>query len=120
MRALEDQTVMKTEMATYTPEMLGHGVANARGEYKKRRHAVLDKLSKLGQGISPSQQNDFAWFKHKWDETMLLEYGDQWGHVFATFVQHILNQINSGTTNAFSVMMHKETRRVIHGPALRL
>ena len=120
MRALEDQAVMKTEMATYTPEMLGHGVANARGRYREKRYLVLDKLSKLGQGLSPAQQNDFAWFKHKWDEAMLEVYGEEWGQVFATFVQHILNQITSGTTNAFSAMMHAETKRVLNVPALRL
>ena len=28
---------------------------------------MLDRLVRLGQGISPAQRNDFAWFKEAWD-----------------------------------------------------
>ena len=30
---------------------------------KTRRWEVLDRLARLGQGLSPEQRNDFSWFK---------------------------------------------------------
>jgi len=38
-------------------------------EGKRNRAQVLDRLARLGQGISPAQRNDFAWFKDAWDST---------------------------------------------------
>ena len=112
---------MKNEMSTYTPEILGYNAANPKLKtYRDKRHSVLDKLSRLGQGLHPAQRADFAWFKEAWDSTMLEYHGDQWGHVFAMHVQNILDEITNGVTNAFSVMVNAETRRMIAAPALRL
>jgi hypothetical protein len=121
LRVLEDNAVMKTELSTYTPEMLGYEVPNPTLKvYREKRHIVLDKLSRLGQGLSPAQKADFAWWKEAWDGQMLGTHGQQWGQIFAMHAQHILDEISAGKTNAFSVMMHTETIRLLHGPALRL
>ena len=121
MRDLEDNAVMKFEMSTYTPEVLGYLATNYHAnKYKEKRHSVLNKMSKLGQELSPAQKSDFAWFKDEWDKKMCQEYGDEWGNTFAMLMQHTLDEITAGVTNAFSVMMHSETRRLLNSPALRL
>ena len=89
-------------------------------KYRDKRYAVLEKLSRLGQGLSNPQRVDFPWFKESWDRVMLESHGDQWGYLFAMQVQQILDNITAGTTNAFSVMMHKETVRLLHTPAIRI
>ena len=38
--------------------------------------AVLERLARLGRGITPAQRNDFPWFKERWDEKMLQEHGE--------------------------------------------
>ena len=90
-------------------------------KYRAARFEVLDKLSKLGQGLSDLQKNDFAWFKETWDEYNLEQEQDQWGLTFSTYVQHILNEISAGQTNAFSQMVFEQTRLLVAAkPALRL
>ena len=121
LRALEDNAVIKKAISTYTPEVLGYNVPNPKSKgYRDKRHIVLDKLSMLGQGLSPAQRADFAWFKEAWDAAMLDTHGPEWGQLFAMHVQNILDEITAGRTNAFSVMMHTETVRVLQSPALRL
>ena len=121
LRALEDTAVLKTEMSTYTPESLGYNAPNPTlKQYRDKRHMVLDKLSRLGQGLSPAQKADFAWFKEAWDAAMLESHGAEWGQLFGMHVQHILDEITRGVTNAFSVMMHTETLRLLQSPAVRL
>ena len=44
---------------------------------KKRRWEVLDRLARLGQGLSPGQRNGSSWFKDAWDASMLEEYEGQ-------------------------------------------
>ena len=100
--------------------MLGYNAPNPNlDRYRKKRHLLLDKLARLGQGLSAAQKADFPWFKDAWDEAMLESHGVEWGNVFAMHVQHILDEITAGVTNAFSVMIHKETHRVLSAPALR-
>ena len=121
MRDLEDTAVMKKEMSTYTPEMLGYKASNYRAnKYREKRFSVLDKVSRLGQGLSPAQRQDFAWWKEAWDEMNLEEQKEDWGQVFAMHVQWVLDEITAGRTNAFSKMMHTETIRLLQSPALRL
>jgi hypothetical protein len=81
------------------------------GEGKRNRAQVLDRLVRLGQGISAAQRNDFAWFKDAWDSKMLEEYADGWPGVFATWAQHLLQAHEKGDRTAFSVLLHHETHR---------
>ena len=80
----------------------------------------MDKLSKLGQGLSPAQRVDFGWFKEAWDAWGLAQYEAEWGEMFASIVQNILQRITAGVTNAFSEHVYNETRRVLEKPAIRL
>ena len=113
---------IKSEVATFTPESLGYQAHNWRKvEFKKRRYDVLDRLSKLGKGLSPAQMRDFGWFKESWDEKMLDEEQELWGFNFLTLVQKILLDVAEGQTNAFSKFMHSETHRVLdHAIGVRL
>ena len=80
---------------------------------RKRRHEVLDRLSRLGTGLSPAQRNDWAWFKDAWDLAMMGEHGADWVRVFASWIQGVLDELDNGTAHAFSTFVHSETRRCL-------
>ena len=82
---------------------------------------VLDRLARLGQGLSPAQRNDFRGFKDAWDARMLQEHGDEWPKTFTGWMQRLLEDNENGVANAFSVFVHNETRRCFDGvPSLRV
>ena len=112
----------KHAIKTYSLEDLGHGRSRGGGGLAlKRRFEVLDRLARLGQGLSPPQKNDFSWWKNAWDSQMLEKHGDEWPKVFAGWMQKILNDHETGLENAFSLFVHGETRRCFEGaPALRV
>ena len=83
----------------------GGGAAGA-----KARHQVLDRLARLGQGISAAQRNDFAWFKEAWDGKMLEEHAAGWPAVFASWAQRLLEAHAQGDRAAFSAFLHDETK----------
>ena len=123
LRNQEDVAVLRGALPkTYSPEHLGFDAKNFNmAKYRTARFEVLDKLSKLGQGLSDLQKNDFAWFKETWDQYHLEQEQAQWGLTFSTYVQHILNEISAGRTNAFSQMVFEQTRLLVADtPALRL
>ena len=72
---------------------------------------MLDRLVRLGQGISPAQRNDYAWFKDAWDGKMLAEHGDEWPAVFAGWAQRLVQAHEGGDRTAVSKLMHDETQR---------
>ena len=76
---------------------------------KKHRFKVLDRLALLNVGLSAALKNDWAWFKEAWDQHMVSLHGEQWGATFASWVQTVMNDERS---NAFSVFVYNETRRV--------
>jgi hypothetical protein len=98
----------KHAVRSFAIEDLGGG---GRGNAKKQRLELLDRLSRIGQGLSAPQRNDFVWFKNAWDARMSEEHGDGWPHVLAGWVQNILNDFEVGTGNAFSVFVRAETIR---------
>ena len=98
----------KHAVRSFAIEDLGGG---GRGNAKKQRLELLDRLSRIGQGLSAPQRNDFVWFKTAWDAKMSEEHGDGWPHVLAGWVQNILNDFEVGTCNAFSVFVRAETIR---------
>ena len=51
-------------MKNLTLEDLGHGrISGAGGAGRKQRFDVLGRLSRLGQGLSGAQRNEFGWLK---------------------------------------------------------
>ena len=71
---------------------------------------MLDRLARLGADRSPSQRNDFEWWKRAWDDAMVEEHKGKWAETFAGWMQDV---INSSKTNAFSTLVHNETNRVL-------
>ena len=69
------------------------------------------KFSKMGTGLSPSQRNEWAWFKEAWQGKMLDEHGEKWVRIFAGWMQEVMDSLERGQENAFSVFVHSETRR---------
>ena len=118
------ESTLETKWAikTFSLEDLGHGRSRGGGlAAQKRRFEVLDRLGRLGQGLSPPQRNDFRWWKEAWDAKMLEDHGDKWPEVFAGRVQKILDDHETGVGNAFSLFVHDETRRCFDAaPALRV
>ena len=93
---------------------LGDGRPKGGGtDGKKNRAQVLDRLPRLGQGISAEQRNAFVWFKDNWDRHMLEEHGDQWPAKFASWAQRLVGAHAAGDRAAFSVFMHNQSTRCV-------
>ena len=110
------------DVKQFSLQYLGDGDPNCgRAQGRKNRHEVLDRMSRLGTGLSPEQRNDWAGFKNEWDDRMLLEHGAGWVRVFASWLQKVLDELDSGTAHAFSAFVHSETRRRLDNqPGLRV
>ena len=78
---------------------------------RKARFEVLDRMVRLGSGLSAGQQTDWAWFHEAWDRKMVEEHAENWGAVFSGWMQHVLDDVGNGIANAFSVFVEAETRR---------
>ena len=74
---------------------------------------MLDRLARLGHGLSAAQKNDFGWRKENWDAKMLEEHGGDWLRIFAEWMQKLLVDVEGGARNAFSIFVHSETRRTL-------
>jgi hypothetical protein len=97
---------------SYTPDSLGDGSEKAGGpKCRNRRWEVLDRVARLGAGLSAGQSNDWQWFKETWDHEMVNAHGAKWGGVFSEWIQAVLNDERS---NAFSFFVYNETCRVFH------
>ena len=101
---------------------LGKGRSRGGGvAAKKRRWEVLDRLARLGQGLSPGQRNDFSRFKDAWEARMLEEYGDSWPETFMGWMTRLLGENEAGVGDALPVFVHSETLRCFDGvPGLRV
>ena len=63
---------------SFTPTALGEGKANAGGpKDKNNRFEVLDRLARIGAGLSAGQKNDWPWFKDAWDTEMVAQHGSK-------------------------------------------
>ena len=101
---------------------LGDGVKACGGAWgRNRREEVLDRMARLGTGLSPTQRNDWPWFKEAWEREMMQTHGEAWVRVFAGWLQGVLNELQNGSANAFSVFVHRETCRCFDDvPALHV
>ena len=77
---------------------------------KNVRHEALDRLSRLGAGLSPGQRNDWAWFKNEWHAKMFSIHKGGWPNTFSEMLQAMVAEPGS---NAFSVFVHDEALRVL-------
>jgi hypothetical protein len=117
---LESLKESKHTMKRFSLLHLGDGSVKGGGTAaRKCRFEVLDRLMRLGTGLSVAQKNDWVWFRESWDEKMLLEHTTTWGGLFATWMQKVLDDYEKGTNNSMSVFVHMETRRCFDSiPAL--
>ena len=98
---------------TFTLDALGANKANAGGpKARNNRMDVLERLRRMKAGLSAGQTNDWSWFKEAWDQEMVTQYGPAWAKTFSGWVQKVLDDERS---NAFSVFVYNETRRVFEG-----
>ncbi len=113
--AAENILETKHAMKTFSLDDLGHGKKNGGGGAgRKRRFDVLDRMARLGHGLSAAQKNDFNWWKDNWDAKLLEEHGGEWPRIFAEWMQKLLQDVDGGAGNAFSIFVHSETRRTLH------
>ena len=117
---LENVIECRQTMKRFTPDQLGQGKAKGGGlAVRKLRFEVLDRMSKVGAGLSAAQRNEFAWFKEAWDSKMREEHDADWGSKFANWIQGILQDHENNVRNSFSLFVQSETQRVLVGtPAL--
>ena len=117
-KVLESTTAKKR----FSAASFGLGRARSGGAAaRKERVAVLDRLSKVGSGLSAEQRNEWTWFKAAWDDKMVQEHKEEWGGVFAGWMQNLVNEIAEGADNAFSVFVNNETKRCLDdAPMLEL
>ena len=96
---------------TFTPESLGSNSNNAGGAKCRDRHFdVLDRVQRYRAGLSLGQRNDWRWFKESWDlAAMVNEHGAAWAATFAGWIQEVLDDDRS---NAFSLFVNSEKKRV--------
>ena len=108
-------------MRSYTLEELGDDRSGGGGaNERKNGFDVLDRLARLG-GLSSEQKSEWRWFKSSWDAKMAEEHDKAWGRLFAEWVNQVLDDIDGGASHAFSVFVHRETRRCFEGQlALRV
>ena len=98
---------------TFTLDELGADSINAGGATaQKIRVEVLERLRHMKAGLSAAKSNDWSWFKEFWDQEMVRRHGRAWAKTFSGWVQKVLDNERS---NAFSVFVYNETRRVFRG-----
>ena len=112
----ENRLASSHTLKTYSIDQLGQGHAKGgTAACRTRRHEVLDRMARNGIGLSVGQRNDWNWFKQAWDETMAREYTENWGGKFAEWIQGVIDRFKKGEANAFSVFVHSESSRCLHG-----
>ena len=110
--ALENILAERKALKRYAPESLGQGKSRSGGAAaRKLRFEVLDRMAKLGSGLSAPQSNDWPWFREAWDSKMSDLHADDWGGIFSGWMQHVLDDMANGVSNAFSEFVHAETVR---------
>ena len=82
--------------------------------FKERRSDILDRLSWLGNGLTPGQRNNFTFFKEEWDSRCAQVFGNAWPDLFLWELNGVLKRMETDPW-AFSKFMHKEERDVCSG-----
>ncbi len=120
-RSAEAVVTAMEEVKAYSLEMLGKGKKKGGNQqHQKARLEVLERLRRAAE-LSAEQTSAWAFFKQTWDQAMAEAHGEDWAELFAQLVQKVLNDLAEGRSDALSVFMNNETRRVLADiPALVL
>ena len=118
-RSAEAVVTAMEDVNVYSFEMLGKGRKKAgTQQHQKARLEVLERLRRAAE-LSAAQTSAWDLFKNTWDQEMAEAHGESWAELFAQLVQKVINDLAEGRSNALSVFMHNETRRVLSDtPAL--
>jgi hypothetical protein len=109
---MENLAEAQHSVRTFNLKSLGAGSAKGEGASgRKQRFALLDRIARLGSGLSAAQRNDWLWFREQWDAKMLEQHGENWALTLAGWMQHVLTELDAGTTNSFSLFVRSETQR---------
>ena len=109
---VEQMLETKYALKRYAPEDLGQGKARSGGPAaRKLRFEVLERMARLGTGLSAAQKNDWRWFRDAWDTKMCAEHGGNWGGIFSGWMQKVVEDLAQGAVTGFSTFAHDETRR---------
>ena len=93
--------------------MLGNGKKKGGTQQnQKNRYEVLERVRAVAE-LSPEQTNHWHCFKIAWDEAMAVFHGDKWGEYFAQMMKTVLDDLLAGKTNALSVFVENETKRIL-------
>ena len=108
---------IKHSARKYSLSDLGQGKRSCGGEACRRnRWDVLDRMSRLGKGLSEAQKTDFKWFKEAWDAKMMDEYKGAWPETFSSWMEKLLEDYEQrAAVAAFSQFVHSETCRCLAG-----
>ena len=109
----EAMVMAAQEVRAYSLEMLGKGKkSGGLQQHQKARLDVLQRLRRVSE-LTPEQTSQWEFFTTTWDRQMAECHGDQWAELFAQMTQQVLNDLADGRSNALSVFMHNETKRVL-------
>ena len=98
---------------SFSLPMLGQGKKNEGSQqHQKNRQEVLDRVREVAE-LSPVQTCHWSYFKNTWDQEMAEAHGVNSGQLLAEIVQKVMNDLCEGRTNAPSVFMENESKRVL-------
>ena len=72
---------------------------------------MLERLRRAAE-LSAAQTSLWDCFKNSWDKEMAEIHGENWAELFAQQVQNVINELAAGRSDALSVFMYNESRRV--------
>jgi hypothetical protein len=97
-------------------------VTGGTAAHRANRMQVLERLRRRFPPLPAEQQNDWEWFKTRWDKARLLGLHalnrNAWGSLFRDEMLKILKRLQEGDTAALSRWMAAESRRHLAMPAL--
>ena len=73
---------------------------------------MLERLRRAAE-LSAAQTSLWDCFKNAWDKEMAEIHGENWAELFAQQVQNVINDLAAGRSDALSVFMYNESRRVL-------
>ncbi len=113
-RKRDDKVLTAMVSATsLTLAMLGHGKEHGGiQQHQKNRQEVLERVREVAE-LSPEQTCHWGFFKLTWDQQMAEVHGVTWGGLFAEIIQKLLDDLLAGKTDALSVFMEDEKKRVL-------
>ena len=112
-------------MKSFDAADLGQGhVRGGTTQHYHNRMNVLERIKARGEPFPPSMENDWQWFKARWDKARLGHMHpnnkDSWGSQFLNSMKEVLQQIEDGDAKAFIRWVAAESRRYLDIATLKV